>query len=92
MSRKRYVAALVCSAMLLVAGCGDPRSPGVTDGPNRLDHMKPRVFIATVAMNALLREDPNAEADVKVLAERSFEIADAMIDEAEKVDEDASSE
>ncbi len=93
MLRKRYVAALVCSAMLLVAGCDDdPRSSGVTAGGGRLESMKPRVFIATAAMNALLREDPNAEADVKVLAERSFEIADAMIDEAMKVDEDDSSE
>ena len=41
-----------------------------------------------VAMSALLNEDPTA--DRKVLAERSFEIADAMIDAAEKVDEDTS--
>jgi hypothetical protein len=52
--------------------------------------MKPRVFIAAMAMNALLHEDPTA--DPKVLAERSFEIANAMIDEAEKVPEGASSE
>ncbi len=91
MLRKRYVAALVCSAMLLVAGCdSDSRSPGITDGGNRLESMKPRAFIATMAMSALLNEDPTA--DVKVLSERSFEIADAMIEEAEKVDEDTSSE
>jgi hypothetical protein len=47
--------------------------------------MKPRAAIAAIAMHALLVEDPMA--DVKVLAERSFEIADAMLDEAEKVDE-----
>ena len=54
MLKKRYMAALVCSAMLLTTGCD---------------------------------EDPNAETDVKVLAERSFKIADTMIDEAERVDE-----
>ena len=90
MLRKCYVAVLVCSAVLLVASCSDSRSPGITDGGNRLESMKPRAFIATMAMSALLNEDPTA--DVKVLSERSFEIADAMIEEAEKVDEDTSSE
>ena len=90
MLRKRYVAILVCSAMLLVASCDDARSPGVFSGSDQLRAMKSRVFIATMAMSALLQEDPNA--DYKVVAERSFEIADAMIDEAEKVDEDTSPE
>ena len=85
MLRKRYLAILVCSAALLVASCSDSRSPGITEGSNQLRLMKPRAFIAAIAMHALLVEDPMA--DVKVLAERSFEIADAMIDEAEKVDE-----
>ena len=90
MLRKRYVVVLVCSAILLVASCDDSRSPGVTSGSNQLGNMKPRVLIASMAMSALLHEDPAADAEV--LAERSFEIADAMIDEAEKVDEDASPE
>ena len=85
MLRKRYLAILVFSAALLVASCSDSRIPGITEGSNQLSLMKPRAFIAAIAMHALLVEDPMA--DVKVLAERSFEIADAMIDEAEKVDE-----
>ena len=87
----KYVIAFM--TVLLVAGCDEnPRGPGVTTGGGRLESMKPRVFIATAAMTALLREDPNAEADLQVLAERSFKIADAMIDEAVRVDEDPSSE
>ena len=74
--------------MLLAVSCTDPHSPGVTSGSDQLGQMRPRVFIATMAMSALLNEDPTA--DMKVLAERSFEIADAMIDAAEKVDEDTS--
>ena len=88
MLRKRFVAILICSAMLLVASCGDPQAPGVTSGSDQLRLMKPRVFIATMAMNALLQEDPNP--DFRVVAKRSFEIADAMLDEAEKVGEDTS--
>ena len=88
MLRKHYFSILVCAVMLLAVSCSDSHSPGVYSGSDQLGQMKTRVFIATMAMSALLNEDP--AADIKVLTERSFEIADAMIDEAEKVDEDTS--
>ena len=88
MLRKHYFSILVCAVMLLAVSCTDSHSPGVTEGSDQLGQMRPRVFIATMAMSALLNEDPTA--DMKVLTERSFEIADAMIDAAEKVDEDTS--
>jgi hypothetical protein len=68
--------------ILSLVSCGEPHDPGITVGSNQLDNMKPRAFIATTAMHALLETRPEMEdAD---LAKRAFEIADAMITEAEK--------
>ena len=78
--------ALILSSLVLVSlsllSCGDPHDPGIIRGSNRIENMRPRALIATTAMHALLETHPDMEdAD---LAKRAFEIADAMITEAEQ--------
>ncbi len=82
MVRKAAVLSTIGLVSLVLLSCGDPHDPGITVGPNRIDQMKPRAFIAMTAMHALLETHPEMEDGE--LARRAFEIADALITEAEK--------
>ena len=82
MTRKALCVSILGLVSLSLLSCGSSHSPGITSGSNKLKNMKPRAFIATAAMHALLETGPDMEDDD--LARRAFEIADAMITEAEK--------
>ena len=79
---KRFTYVSIGVLCLVLLGCGEPHDPGIAEGSNQLGHMKPRAFIATTAMHALLETQP--ELKDEELARRAFEIADAMITEGER--------
>ena len=83
MSKKTYVVIILSLVTLSLLSCSDPYGPGVSDrGSDRLRNMNPRAFIDTSAMHALLQNRPDMEDEA--LAQRAFEIADAMITEAQE--------
>ncbi len=81
MSKMTLSLAILGLMSLSLVSCGEPHDPGIIAGSNRLENMKPRALIATTAMHALLETRPDMNDDE--LAKRAFEIADAMITEAE---------
>ena len=82
MPRRRLCVIIIGLASLSMLSCSSPYSSGVGNNSNNLKNMKPRALIATTAMHALLETHPEMEDGD--LARRAFEVADAMITEAEK--------